>query len=89
MVKSMVARDETGFTAPSSSQLNKPPTCGACGTSFLCEISLGSNCWCSAVELNEKTLQKLQANFIGCLCPACLGDLALPEERPQKLNKTA
>jgi hypothetical protein len=49
----------------------KPQNCESCGEEFLCQIGL-KGCWCSSVELSEKTREYLRENFKLCLCPECL-----------------
>jgi hypothetical protein len=49
-------------------------TCERCGESFGCQLN---GCWCESVKIGPETLQWLQRSFSDCLCPNCLGDLAV------------
>jgi hypothetical protein len=51
--------------------------CPRCDAAFGCEIATG-NCWCAAVTLGADDLARLAADHDGCLCPACLRELAQP-----------
>ena len=45
-------------------------TCSKCGTSFLCYRA--TNCWCQAIELSKKTQERLNQQYLDCLCSNCL-----------------
>ena len=49
--------------------------CPRCGGSFGCGIATGG-CWCAQVPLDAERLAQLAAGYDGCLCPACLHELA-------------
>jgi len=49
--------------------------CPRCGGAFGCAIGTGS-CWCAGESLTSEHLEHLAAQFDGCLCPACLRELA-------------
>jgi hypothetical protein len=55
--------------------LRKEGLCACCGQPFACELSVGG-CWCSAVPLTDADRATLKANYKGCLCPACLNQIA-------------
>ncbi|MGM0567419.1 MAG: cysteine-rich CWC family protein [Bacteroidota bacterium] len=58
-------------------------TCPRCGKAFFCGAETGS-CWCTKYSLSENALQKLQENYSGCLCEACLSTIA--ENQHTKLS---
>jgi hypothetical protein len=69
--------------------LRKTQACEGCGESFVCEISLGKDCWCGEVKLSEDTRQDLRAKYRKCLCRACLEkagyDTSKPETQSERL----
>ena len=64
-----------------SERWREPSVCEACGNEFACGAKL-SGCWCSEIKLTEEARAKLRSRFSGCLCKACLDELAV--ERPEK-----
>jgi hypothetical protein len=65
--------------------------CPRCGGGFHCGMNDATSCACMAIALNPETLTSLRQQFAGCLCLACLRELAsrasegLPQ-RPATLN---
>lgn len=57
----------------------RPRTCEACGRDFGCGSESGGGCWCDELTLDEATLARLRATYERCLCPACLGALAVSD----------
>ncbi len=51
--------------------------CPRCDASFGCGVWSG-DCWCSQLELSRELQTQLAADYDGCLCPACLRELAPP-----------
>jgi hypothetical protein len=51
--------------------LRIPNVCEGCGQSFACEIGL-KGCWCSKVDVSEKTRKVLKEKYRRCLCRSCL-----------------
>jgi hypothetical protein len=51
--------------------------CPRCDGAFACGIDSGM-CWCAAVTLTPERRQHLAGGYEGCLCPACLRELAAP-----------
>ena len=49
--------------------------CPRCDAAFGCGIGTGG-CWCAEVTLTPERQAELAARFEGCLCPACLRELA-------------
>ena len=49
--------------------------CPRCGEQFGCAIASG-NCWCAQVPLDGQRLAEIADGYEGCLCPACLRELA-------------
>lgn len=51
--------------------------CARCGAEFGCSAAqAGVSCWCAGVSVPESRLAELAHRFTGCLCPACLDELA-------------
>jgi hypothetical protein len=51
--------------------------CPRCDATFGCGIGTGS-CWCRDVHLTVELRDRLAEQYDGCLCPACLQELAAP-----------
>lgn len=49
--------------------------CSRCSVGFHCGAT-GASCWCSLTNLSDETRGRLAIRYEGCLCPACLGELA-------------
>ncbi len=58
-----------------SERWRTPSKCEACGNEFACGAKL-SGCWCAEMKLSDETRADLGKQFSGCLCPACLKQLA-------------
>jgi len=56
---------------------SKTDRCPRCDGSFDCGIGTGS-CWCREVRLTPELRDELAGRYDGCLCPACLRELAAP-----------
>ena len=52
-------------------------TCPRCGGAFHCGARDPAPCPCTGLQLSGKTLAALRQQFDGCLCLACLADIAL------------
>jgi len=52
--------------------------CPQCGTTFGCDIAQGkTHCWCMELPAIPKDITAKTAGLSeGCLCPACLKELA-------------
>ena len=50
--------------------------CPRCGGGFHCGINDAEPCACAALQFDEATLADLRARFTGCLCLACLREIA-------------
>jgi hypothetical protein len=50
--------------------------CPRCGGAFACGAAGPTPCACAAVELGAALQRGLRAEFTGCLCLACLRELA-------------
>ena len=48
--------------------------CPKCGADFHCSTS--SKCWCYEIDVPTETMEKLQEEYDGCLCPDCLKEYA-------------
>lgn len=59
--------------------------CSKCQKSFICNATDIKNCHCSNVQLDEKTLQKLQATYQDCLCQDCLKTFYVDQESTNKV----
>jgi hypothetical protein len=55
--------------------------CPRCGGPFHCGAADPEPCACTTVTLDAATLAELRARFRGCLCLACLRELAGPLSR--------
>lgn len=55
-------------------------TCPRCGARFDCGAAGPDPCPCSTLALPPALLQRLAAQFHGCLCGPCLRELAAAEE---------
>lgn len=66
--------------------LKRSRTCESCGSDFECQIGL-NGCWCSKVELTDKTRKEIAEKYADCLCPGCLlkGGV-VPNESSQEVN---
>jgi len=51
-----------------------PSSCPKCGEAFHCSTS--SKCWCYEIDVPADTMEKLQEEYDGCLCPDCLKEYA-------------
>ncbi|MCB0822314.1 MAG: cysteine-rich CWC family protein [Bacteroidales bacterium] len=51
-------------------KLEEPSRCPKCGNTFHCSTS--SKCWCYEIDVPAEVMEKLQQEYIGCLCPECL-----------------
>ena len=50
--------------------------CPRCGGGFHCGINDAEPCACTALQLDDATLADLRQRFTGCLCLACLREIA-------------
>ena len=50
--------------------------CPRCGGGFHCGVNDAEPCACTALQFDEATLADLRARFTGCLCLACLREIA-------------
>lgn len=50
--------------------------CARCGGTFGCGAGDRQGCWCGSVRLDPECLEAMAARWSGCLCPACLEELA-------------
>ncbi|HEX6020305.1 MAG TPA: cysteine-rich CWC family protein [Burkholderiaceae bacterium] len=55
------------------------PRCPRCGGGFHCGVNDPQPCACTTLRLSAETLAELRARYTGCLCLACLAQLADPE----------
>jgi hypothetical protein len=53
----------------------KTDRCPRCEAEFGCAVATGS-CWCAEVTLTPAARAQLSASYDGCLCPACMRELA-------------
>jgi hypothetical protein len=53
-----------------------PDRCPRCDGPVGCGIATGA-CWCASVTLSPERQKELAAQYDGCLCPVCLGELEL------------
>jgi Cysteine-rich CWC len=50
--------------------------CPRCGAAFACGIGGPTPCACTGITLSPAQLDALRGRYRGCLCLACLRDLA-------------
>ena len=50
--------------------------CPRCGGGFHCGANDAAPCACTALKLDATALAKLRARYDGCLCLACLREIA-------------
>ena len=50
--------------------------CPRCGGAFHCGANDAGPCACTALQLDEATLADLRTRYAGCLCLACLREIA-------------
>jgi hypothetical protein len=50
--------------------------CPRCGRAFHCGMNDAAPCACTTLALDASTLAALRERYAGCLCLACLGELA-------------
>lgn len=50
--------------------LSEPSKCPKCGVEFHCSTS--SKCWCYEIDVPAETMEQIEKEYNGCLCPACL-----------------
>ncbi|MBT9596064.1 MAG: cysteine-rich CWC family protein [Vitreoscilla sp.] len=53
-----------------------PSTCPRCGGGFACGAAGPAPCACQGVALSAERLAQLRQRYTGCLCLACLVELA-------------
>jgi Cysteine-rich CWC len=62
---------------------NPADTCPRCAASFHCGVNDAGPCACTTLTLTPELQAQLQQRFSGCLCLACLRELA---QNPQALD---
>jgi hypothetical protein len=65
----------------------EPPTaaaarCARCGAAFHCGAQDARPCWFCTLRVEPAVLAEMASRWRGCLCPACLGQLAGVQEPP-------
>ena len=72
------ASNPTPCTSPTTLPGYAPATCPRCGMAFACGAGLpqGTPCGCAGVGLTPTQRAALNGAFEGCLCTACLRDVA-------------
>jgi Cysteine-rich CWC len=61
-----------------SADLQSPDRCPRCGGAFACGAAGPEPCACTTVTLSATLQARLRRQFSGCLCLACLRELAAP-----------
>lgn len=59
----------------SKNKLTEPSKCPKCGNEFYCSTS--SKCWCYEIDVPAETMEKIEKEYDGCLCPSCLKAYAM------------
>jgi len=57
--------------------------CPRCGGAFHCGANDAAPCACTALPLDAVTLTELRARYTGCLCLACLRQIAAAHPSPE------
>ena len=57
--------------------------CPRCGGSFHCGANDAAPCACNTLRVGEATLAELRARYTGCLCLACLREIAELKRPPE------
>jgi len=57
--------------------------CPRCGGGFHCGANDAAPCACTALKLDAATLAELRARYTGCLCLACLREIAELKRPPE------
>jgi hypothetical protein len=60
--------------------------CPRCGGGFHCGANDAAPCACDSLRLDEATLADLRARYTGCLCLACLREVAA-HEPPSEIER--
>lgn len=56
-------------------------TCPRCGAGFECKVNNPAHCQCAGIELSERMVDRLSADWHDCLCAHCLRELADMDSR--------
>lgn len=57
----------------------QPDTCPRCGGAFACGMHSPGPCPCTTLVLSAELQAQLRERYAGCLCLACLHELAAAE----------
>lgn len=60
--------------------------CERCGGPFTCGAQ-SAGCWCAEVKLSDEVLAGLREQYKGCLCRACLKEIARRDAVPGEAEK--
>jgi len=55
--------------------------CPRCDRAFHCGMNDAAPCACTTLVIDAPTLAALRERYVGCLCLACLGELATDAAR--------
>lgn len=58
--------------------------CPRCGGAFRCGVNDAAPCACTTLKLDGQTLARLNAQYRGCLCLRCLGELGGRADHPAR-----
>ena len=50
--------------------------CPRCSAGFECKVNNAAHCQCAGIELSERLVDRLSADWRDCLCADCLRELA-------------
>lgn len=54
--------------------------CSKCNRLFACDCET-TGCWCEDLYIDLDTLNKLKKQFDNCLCPTCLKEYSIQQEK--------
>jgi Cysteine-rich CWC len=60
--------------------------CPRCGGGFHCGFDDAEPCACTALQLEDRALADLRARYTGCLCLACLREIAASIDPPEQVR---
>lgn len=54
--------------------------CSKCNNLFVCDCET-RGCWCEDLFIDLETLNELKKQFDNCLCPTCLKEYSIKQEK--------
>ena len=63
-------------------------TCPRCAATFECKVNNPVRCQCAGIELSERLVDQLNANWHDCLCSVCLQALSKADNQSDANRET-